>query len=165
MKGRLQVLSVAVLLVGLSVFAPLSVQASVTVDTVASKVMCQCGCYAVLNNCTHGECAVRDTMVGVIKQKLSEGQTVDQIVGSFVSMYGEEVLSEPPKRGFNLTAWLAPFAALALGAGVIYIALKTWVKRSAASGAKTVAISDEESMRYRERLERELRDFPERGYR
>lgn len=152
------------LLLSLVFFAATPLAAAPTVDDVAQKLICQCGCTAVLNNCTHAECGSRETMLGIIKQKIAEGQSTDQIVQSFVSQYGEKVLSEPPKQGFNLTAWLFPFVALAAGAVIIYVAVKKWLRRreSAVSAAPE---SEETDEAYQRRLEQELKEFPERGFR
>jgi cytochrome c-type biogenesis protein CcmH len=50
-----------------------------------------------------------------IEQRLRAGETPEQIRAFFVQRYGEWVLLEPPRRGFDLVPWLAPIAALALG--------------------------------------------------
>jgi cytochrome c-type biogenesis protein CcmH len=50
-----------------------------------------------------------------IEQRLRAGETPEQIRTFFVQRYGEWVLLEPPRRGFDLVPWLAPVAALALG--------------------------------------------------
>src|SRR3972149_2854362 len=76
------------------------------VDSISTQLICQCGCTAVLNNCTHLECHIRESMTAQIKLQLDQGMTSQQIIQSFVTQYGEQVLSSPPKRGFNLTAWL-----------------------------------------------------------
>ncbi|MBI2869781.1 MAG: cytochrome c-type biogenesis protein CcmH [Chloroflexi bacterium] len=136
---------------------------TVTVDSVASQLICQCGCNMVLNNCTHSECGSRDTMLGMIKFQISQGQTGEAIIQSFVGQFGEKVLAEPPKRGFNLTAWLAPFVGLAAGAGVVYLLIRKWARR----GREVIAeeLPTEEVEAYQSRLERELEEFPERGFR
>ncbi|MBI4295671.1 MAG: cytochrome c-type biogenesis protein CcmH [Chloroflexi bacterium] len=136
----------------------------VEVQKIAQQLVCQCGCYSVLNNCVHGECMVRDQMLTVIQQKLGQGQAPEQIIQAFVVQYGEEVLAEPPKKGFNLVGWITPFAAILAGAAVIAIALKRWVKRGETTA--TVAVeTDEEDKKYQEQLEKELASFKERGFR
>lgn len=133
------------------------------VGAIAKELICQCGCTAVLSNCTHGECMVRDTMLTLIEQKLAQGQSQEQIIQFFVGQYGEQVLASPPKRGFNLVAWVTPFVAILLGAGVIFIAVRKWVKR----GGQTVVVTEvgEEDEKYRLQLERELKEFTEKGFR
>jgi cytochrome c-type biogenesis protein CcmH/NrfF len=43
-----------------------------------------------------------------IRQFLAQGHTEEQILDSYVRVYGERILSEPRARGFNLLAYLAP---------------------------------------------------------
>lgn len=137
-----------------------------TVDDIAKEFICQCGCNSVLNNCTHAECGSREAMTTFISQKMSEGMSGDQITRLFVAQYGEQVLSSPPKRGFNLLAWITPFAAILLGAGVISLALREWVRRGRRSRETVeVAEKDEEEKEYWQRLERELSEFNERSFR
>ncbi len=137
---------------------------SPTVSSVSKELICQCGCTLVLANCTHDECMSRDTMTTLLKQKLAQGQSEEQILQFFVAQYGEQVLASPPKRGFNLTAWILPFAAILGGGGIIYISLKKWVKRGKQSQA-SVETEEEEDEKYRHQLEKELDDFTEEGFR
>lgn len=138
--------------------------ASPAADAIAKQLVCQCGCLSVLNNCVHGECMVRDQMYTVIEQKLSQGQSAEQIIQYFVAQYGEQVLAEPPKKGFNLVGWITPFAAILAGGAVIALALKHWVKRDETSAA-VAAESNEGDQKYREQLEKELANFKEGGFR
>ncbi len=153
-----------ILLVVLFSFLPARANAA-TMGSIAKELICQCGCTLVLANCTHSECMSRDTMTTLIEQKLAQGQSEEQIIQSFVAQYGEQVLASPPKRGFNLTAWILPFAAILGGGGIIYMSLKKWVwqgRQSATTAEAEVEESDEE---YRRRLEKELDEFTERGFR
>ena len=51
-------------------------------------------------------------MKAVIRGKVSEGKTDEEIINYFVERYGEEVLSSPPKSGSNLFAWITPVIIL-----------------------------------------------------
>ena len=53
-------------------------------------------------------------------------KTKEQIKAELVAEYGTEVLAEPPKSGFDLTAWLVPSAAILLAAVAIAFALRRW---------------------------------------
>ncbi|MBI4285535.1 MAG: cytochrome c-type biogenesis protein CcmH [Chloroflexi bacterium] len=140
--------------------------AATTVDEIASQLICQCGCYTVLNNCVHGECMVRDSMTKSIELKLAQGQSPEQIIQAFVTQYGEVVLAAPPKQGFNLTAWITPFAAIIFGAGIIWLAIKRWVKRGQkAVPVKVRKVAEEDEEKYQLRLEQELKEYGERGFR
>ncbi len=150
--------------------APVAVSArSAVVDDIANQLVCQCGCYAVLNNCTHGECMVRDGMIQSIETQLTQGQSKEQIIQTFVSQYGEAVLSSPPKQGFNLTAWITPFAVIIVGGVVIWIAIKKWVRRGKEAAPEPITIispkNDDEDAKYRSELEQDLKEFGERGFR
>jgi cytochrome c-type biogenesis protein CcmH len=145
----------------------LSTRASAaTVSGIANQLICQCGCNSVLSNCTHQECASRDAMTSLIGQKLAQGQSEAEIISFFTDQYGEQVLSAPTKRGFNLTAWILPFAAIAAGGVAIFFAIRIWVKRGEQHQLSEVnTVEKEEDSGYRQRLEKELREFGDRGFR
>ncbi len=137
---------------------------SATVSEIADELICQCGCTMVLSNCTHAECSSRSAMTAIIGQKLDQGESKEQIIDYFVRQYGEQVLSSPPKTGFNLVAWLLPFAAIMAGGVVIYLSLKAWVRRGSRQADATGEI-EEESEAYRQQLKKELDEFEEGGFR
>ena len=159
LKGKL---SIILLLIVLLVASPARAD-STTVGSISEQLICQCGCNMVLSNCSHAECMVRDTMTTLIEQKIAEGQSAEQIIQFFVTQYGEQVLAAPPKRGFNLVAWVLPYLAILGGGGVIYIALKKWAKRGKYSPVSIVAEEGDEE--YEHRVEKELEEFTERGFR
>ncbi len=59
-------------------------------------------------------------MRDIIRQKVSAGESRDQILAYFVGVYGEGVLEYPPASGFSGLAWWGaaaiPMAGIALGA-------------------------------------------------
>ena len=59
----------------------------------------------------------------IVLERLAAGETREQILQFFVDRYGESVLAEPPKRGFNLLIWVAPPVALLGGAALLYAVL------------------------------------------
>jgi len=58
-----------------------------------------------------------------------------------------------------------PFAALLVGGGVIYIALKKWVGRGRQSQPSAIAEAEERDEEYQRQLKKELEEFTERGFR
>jgi cytochrome c-type biogenesis protein CcmH len=57
----------------------------------------------------------------LISQRIAAGDTKDEIKDLLVAEYGPQILAAPPKKGFDLLAWLLPIVgllggALALGA-------------------------------------------------
>jgi len=51
----------------------------------------------------------------IIKTKLQEGHSKDEILNYFINSYGVSVLSSPPAKGFRLIIWLLPVAVLFFG--------------------------------------------------
>jgi len=64
-------------------------------------------------------------MRSVIRTKLEQGESSDQIVAYFVDRYGETVLVEPPRHGVGLLVWLGPIAVLLIGG----LTLALWFRR------------------------------------
>jgi cytochrome c-type biogenesis protein CcmH/NrfF len=67
-----------------------------------------------------------------VRKMIAGGMTHQQILDRYVKQYGERILAQPKKSGFNLAAYWVPYLALALGAGAI---LATIRKRRMAPGA------------------------------
>lgn len=65
----------------------------------------------------------------VIREKLAEGWTRDQIIQYFVDRYGEAILTQPPTRGLNLLVWLLPVGGVLAGLAVLGTVL--WSRRGA----------------------------------
>jgi cytochrome c-type biogenesis protein CcmH len=116
-----------------------------------------------LLNCTSGHA---EQWRELIRQKIAQGETKEQIINYFVEMRGEEILAAPPKRGFALTAWLFPVLIILNGAGVIVLLTRKWVRerlfetRSISGIAYNASPQENVSPDpYRDRLQRELEDF------
>ena len=58
-------------------------------------------------------------MRAVIKTKLLEGKTKEEIIDYFISSYGETILASPPPRGFSFILWLLPVLSVIIGAVII----------------------------------------------
>lgn len=158
-----EIKTIIILLVGVAVplsyiIGALPVSADDRVDEIAKGLMCQCGCGKLLDVC---EMETAQQMKDLIAQKLDEGWDKDRIINYLITQYGEKVLAAPTKKGFNLTAWLTPFAVIIAGASVIWLLVAEWVKRrrlSAEVETRTVVVEELEK-KYSDKLEQELRDF------
>lgn len=129
-----------------------------TVGDIAQELTCTCGCNMLVSACEATmECSAAADIKKQISARLEKGQSKDQIIASFVSQYGERILSAPTKRGFNLTAWVLPFAAVIFGIGLLYSLLKSWASRKRPEQEKVSF--DKEDQVYLERIEKELRTF------
>ena len=58
-------------------------------------------------------------MRAVIKTKLLEGKSKEEIIDYFVSSYGETILASPPPKGFSVILWLLPALSVLIGAAII----------------------------------------------
>ena len=158
---RLAMLAV-VIAAGLLVAAsPLArtAQAQSMVDQIEGEIMCQCGCTYTLEACASAMgCSVGEEMRVAIAAMGAQGMTKAQILDYYVAQYGETILAAPTKRGFNLTAWIMPFAAIAAGGLAIYLLLLAWYRRGslvtlATQGSRRTALEP-----YLEQVDRELED-------
>lgn len=115
-----------------------------------------------LINCTSGQ---SEQWRELIRQKVAQGESKDEIMRYFVEMRGEEILAAPPKKGFALTAYLLPLFVVLNGAGLILVLTFRWVRRQPKSEPTFPAHHDETGSTeqtvpdpYRQRLLRELED-------
>jgi cytochrome c-type biogenesis protein CcmH len=133
----------------------------VSVQQVSEGLTCQCGCGLTVANCNHPNCEfsvpVRDQIDGMLRR----GMSGPQVIAYFRGKYGEKILSAPTTQGFNLLAWIMPFAAILAGAALIAVTVGRWRSNSPPpptpdpSADPDVGNFDPE---LRRRLERELRD-------
>jgi len=89
----------------------------------------------------------------VIRDKLAEGWSRDQIVQYFVDRYGEGILTQPPKHGLNLLAWLLPVAGLLAGLAVVGTVLGSH-RAPAGPAAESTPLSDEDERLLAQALDR-----------
>jgi cytochrome c-type biogenesis protein CcmH/NrfF len=72
-----------------------------------------------------------DRMKAYIRARIAAGDSAQEIKDKLVAQFGPGVLARPPKGGFGLLAWLLPLVALATGAIVITLLVRTWSRRRA----------------------------------
>jgi cytochrome c-type biogenesis protein CcmH len=135
--------------------------AAVTSKEVESELICQCGCTMIVDVC---DCDTANQIRARIATMIGQGMDKNQILASFVNEYGEKMLAAPPKKGFNLVAWIGPFAAVAAGGTGLFFALRAWARkgRERTDGEEYVFTEPVPgSDAYRSRLDEELRKFNE----
>ncbi len=86
------------------------------VNVVAKDLFCPVCENTPLDVCPTQACA---DWRELIREQLAEGRTAEEVQAYFVRQYGEGVLANPPKSGFNLVLWLLPVVAVVLG-GVFF---------------------------------------------
>jgi cytochrome c-type biogenesis protein CcmH/NrfF len=93
-----------------------------TLPDVEDEVMCPiCGTALNLSGAPQA-----DRERAFIRRQIAAGKTKEEIKDALVAQYGTEVLAEPQRSGFDLTAWLVPIAGMLLGAIAIAIGLRRW---------------------------------------
>ncbi|MEO7003371.1 MAG: cytochrome c-type biogenesis protein [Ktedonobacterales bacterium] len=103
----------------------------------------------------HGE-SVQDSpsqlaqqMRGVIRQKLAQGESEQQVITYFEQRYGDTILESPPQQGFTLLIWLPPVVIFVAGAYLVFTLGREWQQvQPAVAGAgagRTSASHDDES--------------------
>jgi cytochrome c-type biogenesis protein CcmH len=68
-------------------------------------------------------------MKAYIGERIAAGDSAAEIKAQLVDQFGPGVLAEPPKRGFDLLAWLLPIAAVVAGAVVVGALAVSWSRR------------------------------------
>ncbi len=155
----MRLLKIFVALALLLAFTGMPVFADGPVDEIGTNLMCQCGCTMVLSTC---DCGTAEQMRGEIRDMLGQGKTKSDILNYYVGKYGEKVLAAPVAQGFNLSAYITPFAVILAGAGVIGLIVRQWVIRTRTTApapvlaTNAVAVSPDA---LRSRLERELQAY------
>ncbi len=85
-----------------------------------------------------------------IREQVAAGRSDAQIKDWFVARYGEFVLMDPPKTGWNLALWLAGPALLLAGLGIA-----AGLYRNRGSMPNTESLSAEEEARLAELLKQD----------
>ena len=102
------------------------------VNAVAKQLYCPVCENTPLDVCPTQACAQwRD----LIRLKLSQGESEEQIKQYFVENYGARVLNEPPRTGLNWLAYIVPPVVILLGVVFVFRALKAWNKPATAAPA------------------------------
>jgi cytochrome c-type biogenesis protein CcmH len=91
----------------------------------------------------------------LIRLKLSEGWTKEQIKQYFVDQYGARVLSAPPAQGFSILIYIIPPILLAIGVFIVFRAFRAMRKPPAPVAQETAAAPTADD--YLRRVEEELK--------
>jgi cytochrome c-type biogenesis protein CcmH len=129
-------------------------------DQLGHKMMCTCGCAQVLLECNHVGCTQSEQMRGELQSAIASGNNDSLILQSFVQRYGATVLAAPSTSGFDLVAWIMPFAVSLLALiGTVYL-VRNWAKQTrlaVAAGTANEPAQAQDEMR--DRIRRETDSF------
>jgi len=108
------------------------------------QLMCMCSCGQVLLECNHVGCAYSSRMRDELAAGIARGDNDSLILQSFVQKYGNVVLAAPTSSGFNIVAWITPFAVF-VGAMIVTVWLvRLWKSRAVAQPVPQPALQAEE---------------------
>jgi cytochrome c-type biogenesis protein CcmH/NrfF len=132
--------------------------ASARYNDLNHRLMCTCGCAQILGECNHVGCPNSAGELQELRADIAAGQSDKEILNSFVAKYGAVVLAAPTTQGFDLVAWIAPFAVFAAALlGTILLVRRWSVGRTQVAAVDTASLAPEERER-RERIRRETGD-------
>jgi cytochrome c-type biogenesis protein CcmH len=130
-------------------------------NDIGHRLMCTCGCAQLLGECNHVGCPESGRERTELSGLIASGQSDQQILNWFAAKYGTTMLAAPPTHGFDLVAWIAPFAVfLAALAGTILL-IRRWGglkggKVEAAAAAAELAGIDPAERERRAKIRREI---------
>lgn len=68
-------------------------------------------------------------MMTVIREKLGQGESDEQILAYFVERYGEWILLQPKAQGLNLMIWILPALLLLAGGTLVLVSVRKWTRK------------------------------------
>ena len=92
----------------------------------------------------------------VVRERLAQGQSPEEIQAYFQSRYGDYILLEPTKSGMNWLLLTGPFVLLGVAEKLLSLGLHPWVARTPVPRMEELQPLDEA---HRKRIEEELKSF------
>ena len=128
-------------------------------ERLGGKIMCSCGCDQMLLQCNHVGCPNSATMIRQLHEQVAATNATnddDAVLNFFRREWGVTSVVEPNRRGFELLAWILPFAGLGLGIFCLVLVVHKW--HAAPADAKVPEKLDPhlEALRARARRETEI---------
>jgi cytochrome c-type biogenesis protein CcmH/NrfF len=103
----------------------------------ANGMKCMCGgCEDSAGQCSHpggsfsGPCETARGMQKDLDDRVAKNQTDDEIMAAYVTQYGPTILIEPPKKGFDLLAWVMPVLLPILALILVWFVVRNWRKKA-----------------------------------
>jgi cytochrome c-type biogenesis protein CcmH/NrfF len=120
-------------ILAMSAIAPASAQDTPRAKALSKRVLCMCGgCEDSVGLCNHpggtfsGPCETARGMQKDLDAHVTRGESDDQILQAMVEQYGPTVLVEPPKKGFDLLAWIMPIVVPLIALVLVWEVVRRW---------------------------------------
>jgi len=135
--------------------------ASSRFNDLGHRLMCTCGCAQLLGECNHVGCPESGREREELKAAIADGKSDQEILSWFAAKYGATMLAAPTGHGFDLVAWIAPFAVFGAALlGTILLVRRWSVGKTLAAATETATMDPAE----RERREQIRRDTGDGGF-
>ncbi len=120
----------------LAIVSPaLASESQPTLAELETEVICPT-CHTTLDQSSS---PIAERMRTFIRARVAAGDTKAEIKSRLVQDFGEQVLASPPKKGFNLLAWVLPPVSAVIGAAVIAALAVRWSRRREPAANETVS--------------------------
>jgi cytochrome c-type biogenesis protein CcmH len=116
------------------------------------RLMCTCGCAEILGECNHVGCSASTAELAELRTGIAAGKSDQEILDGFVAKYGAVVLAAPTTHGFDLVAWIAPFAVFAAALLGTILLVRRW---SVGKRPVEATVSDPETDALKDKIRRE----------
>lgn len=130
-------------------------------SAIRRQLACYCSCGMTVQDCLGGMvCSESRALSKEVSQMMQAGKSRDEILQAMAAKHGESILAAPTKKGFNLMAWILPFAALAAGGVIVAMIVKHWHKHSSLPAPSSGKKAETQAADfYGSRFEEEFRKF------
>lgn len=130
-------------------------------DRLGGKIMCTCGCGQMLLQCNHVGCPNSAKMISQLHQQVDATAATNDdeaVLNFFRKEWGVTTVVEPNRHGFELIAWILPFAGLGMGIFLVVVVVYRWHGSPAAAAGRAEIKLDPhlEALRDRARKETEI---------
>jgi cytochrome c-type biogenesis protein CcmH/NrfF len=158
MRSRLMKVAQATALAVAVCFSLGATDANARYYDLGHRMMCTCSCGQMLGECNHVGCPESPRELAELRSDIALGMGDQAILDAFAAKYGETVLAAPRTHGFDLVAWIAPFAVFAAALLGTILLIKRWSGISAAkaqAAAGNAPLETSADVERRERIRRE----------
>jgi cytochrome c-type biogenesis protein CcmH len=130
-------------------------------NDLSHRLMCTCSCAEILGECNHVGCPNSTGELNELRTGIAAGKSDQEILSGFVGKYGAVVLAAPTTQGFDLVAWIAPFAVFAAALLGTILLVRRWKASTAPAEALATDPASEALM---QKIRRETDSGGDGGY-
>ena len=116
--------TVLVLFAALLLAAPALAGSRPSASDLETQLVCPV-CHETLDQST---APVAQEMKALIRKRIAQGWTKQQILDEMVRNFGPGVLSTPSKKGFDLLAWVLPIGGAMAGVAALGAGARHWAR-------------------------------------